>query len=394
MMVSQKTTKYIMFFIPFALYYILAYMQYTTIIKLNGVESVISYGKASAYVLAVIVWSVNHITRKKIQLKYLFLMILFITFFTFMAIVFNRKGLFIALLMSLNYEEKYSRCFYKDYLKLSVLMLACTVFLSMVNIIENVQGDRIKFGITMSSYALGFNYHAQLLMMVLPIMFIFYYRLESEIKWYHNFFWILILMLMFAISKTVMGTFLGMLYIILRNISVNIRKSLVNRLLRKKWIVYIPFLFCMLTIVFLLLHRKGNVIGIIIDLLSNGRYNLGNTMIDIYGIELFGTSFENNNIQFYQFLDSEYMHMFVGEGIIYTVLSLLIGTFIMKNAYDRKDMNLTLIWIMVFFNAMFNNGIFNLIMNPFCISIASSIRNVLSKNDRFNNKFQRCSYYG
>lgn len=98
-------------------------------------------------------------------------------------------------------------------------------------------------------------------------------------------------------------------------------------------------------------------------------------MINNYGVKLFGTNFVNNaNNGFYEILDSEYVHMLVGEGIFYLIISLILCSFLLEYARKKKDYYLVLVWIIILFNAIFNNGIFNLVMNPFGIVLTISIR--------------------
>ena len=51
----------------------------------------------------------------------------------------------------------------------------------------------------------------------------------------------------------------------------------------------------------------------------------------------------------------------------------------MEASIKRQDAYLTLIWMMMLFNAMFNNGIFNLVMNPFGIILSVSIKDIFRK---------------
>ena len=44
---------------------------------------------------------------------------------------------------------------------------------------------------------------------------------------------------------------------------------------------------------------------------------------------------------------------------------------------QKRGRTLTLIWLMIFFNAVFNNGIFGLVMNPFSILLVPALRSGL-----------------
>lgn len=382
-----RSNQYFMFYIPFVLYFMMSYMEYTTLIKINGVETLVSIGKGLSYIIAVLVCGIRVVQVRRYSIKYFFLAIVLFTFFTYMAIFQGRRNIFVALIMSLIFNEKYFTRFLRDYIKLASVALIVTIILSLVGVIDNIEGIRYKFGTTMNSYALGFSYHGQLMYMTIPILFTYYYLKGKKITFRDNIFWLIIILSMFAITKTIMPTFLGLLFITLDNILIK-NKQFTN-LLNKKWINYVPILFFLLTIMFLYLYKIGNSLGMGIDLISNGRYHLGVTIIDIYGVRLLGTEFENNSIDFYQYLDSEYMHMLVAEGILYTCFSIIVGIFIMKYTLKNHNSCARLIWILIFFNCMFNNGVYTLTMNPFCIMMIPSIRGLMKPKNRLNSELQK-----
>ena len=378
-MKKYDLSKYYVFIFIFLMYFIPKYFEYTTFVKINGVIQIINVLKLVSYALAIIWWSINILGKKKIPVYYYILILFLLVYFTYEAFIKDRNNVFIVLLFSLIFEEKYMRRYVNDILKISVFLYVLTIVACFCGVIENVYRDREKFGTTWTAGGLGFEYSGQLAMMLIPIVFLYYYKRSDKIKWYENVLWLCINGIIFIQARTIMAFGLVVLFIITFNWQKLCRRKRKRTILEKSYIKWCPYIFAHLTGGMLLAYRDGNVIGKKFDLILNGRLSLGVAMIKKYGVALYGTTFVNSTKPAYEILDSEYVHMLVGEGILYFLIALVICQLIMEASIKRQDAYLTLIWMMMLFNAMFNNGIFNLVMNPFGIILSVSIKDIFRK---------------
>lgn len=380
----KRERNYVLFIIPFMLYFIPKYLEYTTFMAFSYVAQLCSILKTFAYFSALFLWLIKSMYYRKVTKRVLFFIVICLIYLSFMAFVNDRKALFVVVLLSLLYEERFKRFFLRDVFAISLVMYIFVIAMAILHIIPNELVVMNKYGISFSRLPLGFNYAGQLTMMFTPLLFMYFYIKGARITFIDNFIWSLATFFVFAVSQTIMGTFINVIFIVMFNAVKN--KKFLHRV--KEAIVYVPWFFAILTAILLFLYSRNISLVKKLDVLVNGRINLGVEMSSIYGIRLLGTTFENNTIDFYQYLDSEYMHMFVGEGILFTIFALIVGCYIIRYCLYKGDRFALLIWIMVFFNAMFNNGIYNLVMNPFGIVVVEAIRYNLSNNN-FGNKVLR-----
>ena len=120
-----------------------------------------------------------------------------------------------------------------------------------------------------------------------------------------------------------------------------------------------------------------------IDRLLNGRLSVTDRIIDRYGIGLWGSSFENNTLDGkYEIIDSEYLYNALNAGVVYLVISLVLCVLIVKYVQMKNDACLTLIWSMVFINAIINNGIWGIVMNPFSILLVPALKDCFVERKR------------
>ena len=370
-MIIKRERNYVLFIIPFMLYFIPKYLEYTTFMGFSDVAQLCSILKTFAYFSGLLLWLIKSMYYRNVSIIVLFFIVICVVYLSFMAFVNDRKALFVVVLLSLLYEDRFKRVFFRDVFAISLVMYIFVIAMAILHIIPNELVVMNKYGISFSRLPLGFNYAGQLTMMFTPLLFMYFYIKGARITFIDNLIWSLATFLVFAVSQTIMGTFINFIFIVMFNAVKN--KKFLHQV--KDAIVYIPWLFAISTAILLFLYSRNISLVKKLDVL-------------VYGIRLLGTTFENNTIDFYQYLDSEYMHMFVGEGILFTIFALIVGCYIIKYCLYKGDRFALLIWIMVFFNAMFNNGIYNLVMNPFGIVVVEAIRYNLS-NNKFGNKVLR-----
>lgn len=376
---KYKWSKYYIFMFIFLMYFIPKYFEYTTFMNLKGVAPVISLMKLGAYALALVWWSINILVPRKIPIYYYLIAVILLIYFTYEAFIKDRNNIFVVLLFSLIFEENYINKYIKDVLNISIFLYGLTIISCLCGAIENVYTDRNKFGSVWTGGGWGFKYSGQLVMMLMPIVFLYYYKKGNRIKWYDNLFWIIVNILVFMLCRTIMGFGLIMLFIVLFNGGEIFKKKGIKTIFDKRYIRVCPYFCAIATGVMLLLYKNHSGIGIKLDSVLNGRLSLGISMMEKYGVSMLGTSFVNSTDPAYEILDSEYMHMLVGEGIVYLLIALVLCQFLLTYSQKKKDIYLTLIYALMMFNAMFNNGIFNLVMNPFGIVLAVSIKKALRK---------------
>ena len=121
-MKKYDLSKYYVFIFIFLMYFIPKYFEYTTFVKINGVIQIINVLKLVSYALAIIWWSINILGKKKIPVYYYILILFLLVYFTYEAFIKDRNNVFIVLLFSLIFEEKYMRRYVNDILKISVFL--------------------------------------------------------------------------------------------------------------------------------------------------------------------------------------------------------------------------------------------------------------------------------
>lgn len=275
--------KYEIFMFIFLLYFIPKYLEYTTFVRIDGVLECINILKTVSYVLAVLYWSCSLLKTRKIPVFYLFTILLLLLYFAYQAFVKDRNSIFIVLLFSLIFEEKNIDRFVKNIYQVSCLMYLVTISASILGFIPNIISEGNKFDLFyVKQSSLGFEYCGQTIMMLIPIVFMFYYIKKDSIRWYHNVTWIGIDIIVFLVCRTVMGFALILLFIALFNYVKHMRIRKKRVFTERRWIIYSPLIFFAITMIFLYFDRISVSFCAIIDLICNGRFNLGNIMIDAY----------------------------------------------------------------------------------------------------------------
>lgn len=373
--------KYHLFMFAFMLYFIPKYFEYTTFANYENVQSFINVAKTLSYLLAIVIFVVKMVKERKMPAFFFVVLLTAIIYFSYQGFVKDRKNIFVVLIFAAIFEKQFFDKFIKAVLKTSIALYLTTIISCYLGIIENVFTTRTKFGDYWTAGGTGFGYPGQMIMMLIPIVFMYYYQRRGKINLFENFVWIIIDCLVFSQCLTIMGFVLILLFIISFNILEYKIKRHKKLLLNFKGVKYFPFICVFITIGLLWVYKDIPKVGTMLDVVMNGRLNLGNVMIANYGVKLFGTEFVNNtNYGYYEILDSEYMQMLVGEGVLYLIIAIFLCYLILKYTQRNRETYITLIWVFVLFNAIFNNGIFNLIANPFGILLVICMRDNFRKN--------------
>lgn len=372
---------YIALILCILLYFVPKYLEYTTFAYFDTVTSLIQITKTGSYVLAAALFCLKIIRKNRIPISYFLIIIPALIYYIYQFSMKGHNTIFVLMLFSLIYEEKYFDRYISLLLRLSCILYCVTVISSDTGIIENVYTSRNKFGSIWIAGGNGFEYPGQMMMSLIPIVLMFYYKYDKKIKWYHNIIWIGISTLVYARCRTIAGFMLIVAFIVLHGILSKCQGKL-TRFLHSKFVMFSPFIFAGVTIFMIWVYDKGSALGYFLDTLLNGRLSVVSRIIQRYGIHLLGSDFVNNTLDGkYEIIDSEYMSMLIAGGVIYLLIGLMLCVFIIRYTQKRNE-TMTLIWFMIFLNAVVNNGIFGLVMNPFSIIIVPALRDLLRKRNR------------
>lgn len=367
--------KYLMFIMIVLLYFIPKYFEYTTFVNIDAFSSLITILKTISYILALSWFVLKLLLDKKVPYSFLIIVFPILVYYTYQSVMAGENAIFTVLLFSLIFEDEFLNRYITLILRISIFLYCITVISSQLGLIENVVTSRNKFGGIWIAGGNGFGYSGQMIMMLIPIVFIYYYVHRERIKWKDNLFWLLVTLFVYLKCKTIMGGMLIILFIVLFNL-FKCKPAFGKKFLKSGFVKYCSVFFSILSFLLVTLYSKGTAIGRYLDIIVNGRLSVTQRVIESYGIHLLGSDFTNNTLDgHYEIVDSEYMNMLISGGIIFLVISLILCIFIMM--YVQKiDNCLTLIWLLVFFNAIFNNGIFGLVMNPFSILVIPALKKV------------------
>lgn len=352
-----------LFYLAYVLYFVPRYMEYLAL-RMAGASTVITVVKIISYVLcvAVILLNVKKITIPRWDKALLYGVIGIVVLYQ--VIAHSANSIFVVLLFSVAFVKRDMNRFFAVNFKLHVVLYAFTVLSSFIGVTENVARDTYKYGVLFMRMSLGFNYPGQLLISLMPIVFLYYYLYRDRISWKHTVFWVACIAVIFIFSQTIMPTALLLLFIGV----FHIQKRYVPRKRKILQPYLAPVISCALTVLLLFMRMWNFGPAVLIDNASNYRFSLGATAYSKFGITLLGSGFQNiSNENQYLILDSEYMFMLISNGIIYTALAALMYAWAIKWAQMRGYRTMVLVFVLLAINGIFNNGIFNLIFNPFII---------------------------
>lgn len=373
--VKKIDSRYGLFSLIVLMYFIPKYIEFTTLINVGNVKNVVFIIKNMSYIFALGYIGILIIKKRIFRFRYAIVILFAFLYFLGAAIINGRNNVFIVLLFSLIFEEKYLKKYIRLIFNTSCLLYLFTIVASCLGLIKNVITIRYKFGEIWEAGSYGFEYSGQMIMLLIPIVFMYYYLNQTHVNFFHSAIWITITMLVYSGCQTIMGAVLIILFILLFHISKAHKKGLSGKILKSEFLRFTPFVCCIISYLLIKIYASSGSFGILLDIIVNGRLSTSVRVIEKYGISLLGTEFVNNTLEGkYEIIDSEYIHMIVGEGLLYLFFTLIICYYILRWSQNKKDMCLTLIWIMIFLNAIFNNGIFGLVMNPFSILLVLAIK--------------------
>lgn len=361
----------IFFYIAFFLYFVTKYTEYTSIDNslMNGLCSI---GKNFSYALCFLIILIDIKVYTKVGLKKIIVQCVLFALVAYQVVFNDGKSIFVVLLFSYAFENRDFKRFLRFTYWLNVVCFSATILLSSMGITRNVITEQEKLGVMWSRMSLGFNYPGQLMMSLIPIVFLYYYLNIEKINLLINILWVLVIGIFYIFCQTIMPALVCFGFIVASNC--------MRKLARWKYVYWVVPIFAIVTLVVLYLYSQKVSLASLIDRISNYRFSLGMDAVEKYGISLWGTGFQNIYTEAkYLILDSEYMFMLISNGIIYLIAAVYLFTMAVKWANEQQDE--MLVWVLVFYagNAIFNNGIYNLLFNPFLIMLSQAIGNEITK---------------
>ena len=131
-----KDIRYMIFVITFVLYFIPRYLEYTAFVNYDYLSVIITACKAVSYVIALILFAIGMSKKRRINIAFIFVAITILIYFAYQSIARNINPLFVVLLFSLIYKEKYNEWYLNIVYKLSCVLYGITVVSSKLGLIE------------------------------------------------------------------------------------------------------------------------------------------------------------------------------------------------------------------------------------------------------------------
>ena len=373
-MISKKYLQRLFYF-SYILYFIPRYLEYTTAMNNPGITSMIDISKYASYALTLIICILGNKWHKVNLKKSLFILIL-ITVIVYQIIFNDDRSLFFVFLCSYAYslsfenEQIYGK-YYKLAMYLHIIMFMVVILLFVLGVIDNSARTVFRYSVLVERNSLGFNYPGQLQMSILTIIMLVLYN-KKKIQITDKIALVIFSTIIYFFSRTLMSFVLSIVIVFL------IDKKPMQGRLADSIRVHLASICFVITILFVVLRSINNPIGLLVDRIVNYRFSLVLTALSKpqYGIKFLGTGFHNINEGVggqYLYLDSEYMYMFVASGILYTVVAIYLFRIMMEYSVYNENVKLQKMLALLYINAIVNNGIINLVMNPFAIIMVPAI---------------------
>lgn len=366
----------ILFYLAYTLYFISNYIQYYTAVSDSSILRIVGFGKYVAYLVFLVLLGWRLVTSDNPIIEKVFIWLVLIFCIGYQVITHDANSIVMVLIISYAFYEGDVREFAWWNLILNILLYLFTLSTVPLGIAPNIiNGGDIKFGIERMRNACGFNYPGQLAMSLLPIMFLYYYLRNRKITVFDNIFWIVLSVLAFCACQTFMAFFISIVFIIY--FSISNKKDAFCRYKERYYdylIPYISYLCMAVNCILTWLYYVKNPIGVLIDRIVSHRLNMNCEGIEQFGITLLGSGYQNGtSLGWYLYFDSEYFFMLMSNGIIYTVVALVLWKWSIEYSIRINERNITIIFCFMAINAIVNNGIFNLLFLPFMIILYPAI---------------------
>lgn len=151
----------------------------------------------------------------------------------------------------------------------------------------------------------------------------------------------------------------------------------------KKTIMCLPFLVAVLSMVVATIYNESVEIWRKLDSLLSNRLSLSHSGLLKYKITIFGQSINwiGNTIESltdgykgnYNYVDNAYIKMLLDNGILFSLLILLMYAILLKKSIERKEFYLTWVIIFILIHSVVEARLVNFGMNPFILLAATEL---------------------
>ncbi len=354
-------------FVSFTLYYVVRTLEYTNFSNL-AIGNSFSLLKYVSYGIAVI-GIVYKLYYSNLPLKRFLFRLVFYAFVMFQVVYWDHRTVFVVLLFAILFDKEDMEDFLKLSFVIGSVVYFATIFCALLNIIPDTVTSAEKYGILWERHSFGFIYPGQTMMSLVPLIMIdIYLHKQNRSRFIHSLFWFAVVLAVFSQSLTIMPTLVSVLFLIFSNLP----KRIVRNFTKNR---FVAFWCCGISMLLVGLKYVNFPLVNSIDSLLNYRLSLTVTAINKFGITLLGTKFTNiSNTTEYLYLDSDYSNTMIACGVIYLVLCLVAFTLCVIWAKNQNNLDLLLILNFIAINSIVNNGMFDLVMNPFIIVLFTAMR--------------------
>lgn len=253
---------------------------------------------------------------------------------------------------------------------LKIILFILVIIFSKVGWAENIIIDRADGTIRQS---LGFSHPNALGAYIMSMCFSYVYLKFNKIKFYDIILicGLLIMINVFTDSRT---STLAMIFLI---IFLFLNSIIKNKKMIKKFVPYLPLVFCILSFIVTLLYNRSEFVNSL-DIILSRRIMYGNLFLKKYSTSLFGhnivtvSTLQSRILNVTpQILDNSYLFLFIKYGILIFILFMMISykslKYIVEEYNEKNKSILTIIIIIYFMCGILENWLFKFNYNVFLI---------------------------
>ena len=228
-----------------------------------------------------------------------------------------------------------------------IILIAIVIISALLKIIPNYVFYRENDGVY--RYALGFVYVSQLPTLLLELIFLRIYLNEIKNKdsnFWEYFVYLFMLFIVYKITNLRNLLMVGIIFIIISIFIKKLKWVKINNSVGTifKYIFLICFIFSfILTKNYTIYSKEYQKL----DKILTGRLRISNELINSYDVKLFGNKIEmygSSSIKYgginsedYFYIDSLYLQLLYRDGIIISIIFLIMYYYVMKKCIERND---------------------------------------------------------
>jgi len=332
------------------------------------------------------------LSQNKIKLKYLIICVILFSLFLIAAIVTDRSYLvvFAAFIICASFSD--FECIVKVSFTMSILAVLIIFIQSQKGVIE----DRLNYGTRGISHSYGFSYYSGMAYILFYCIIMYLYMRKEKIKWLEMVIIAVLNYILYENFRVRLTCYLIWIILIMEICIIkfnifNINGKWIRRIFRIAFIAGEG-----ISILVMILYDNSNRIWLMLDHLFSGRLSLNQMALKLYQIRWFGNfiitqtgTVDDNKLKIgYFYIDSGFIYSLFGYGILFTLVVILMYSFLYDYACDSNN-RVLFIWLTsVFIFTMVNNTWITLTYNPVLLYVPIIIK---EKRIKKENVFQGAS---